>query len=250
MVGAVFARPVATHTPAFMTPRSRYTILTALVLTLSSCSREEAANPAPAAGDAVPAPAQAEAGQVRLRVLFLGDSITAGYGLDPDQAFPALLQRRADSLGLAVDMVNAGLSGETSAGGLRRIGWLLRQPVDILVLELGGNDGLRGVAVPDIRRNLEGIIDSLRARAPEARVVLAGMMIPPNLGSEYTAAFRDVYPAVARSRDAVLIPFLLEDVGGVAERMLDDGIHPNAEGHAVMAETVWETLAPMLPDSR
>lgn len=249
MVGAVFARPVATHTPAFMTLRSRYTILTALVLALSSCAREEAANPASESDDSGRAPTTLDAGQPRLRVLFLGDSITAGYGLDPDQAFPALLQRRADSLGLAVDMINAGLSGETTAGGLRRIGWLLRAPVDILVLELGGNDGLRGVPVTDIRRNLEGIIDSLRVRAPEARVVLAGMMIPPNLGAEYTAAFRAVYPEVARSRETVLIPFLLEDVGGVTERMLDDGIHPNAEGHAVMAETVWETLAPMLRES-
>lgn len=183
-------------------------------------------------------------------MLFLGDSITAGYGLDPDQAFPALLQRRADSLGIAVDMVNAGLSGETSAGGLRRIGWLLRAPVDILVLELGGNDGLRGIPVSDTRNNLSGIIDSLRARVPEARIVLAGMMIPPNLGAEYTTAFRDLYPEVARAKDAVLIPFLLEDVGGIPERMLDDGIHPNAEGHAVMAETVWRTLAPLLSESR
>jgi acyl-CoA thioesterase I len=178
----------------------------------------------------------------RKTILFFGDSITAGYGIDEQEAFPALIQNRLDSLGLPWRAVNAGLSGETSAGGLRRIDWLLRQPVDILVLELGGNDGLRGVSPDDTRRNLEEIIDRTRAKYPEARIILAGMQIPPNLGPEYSAAFADVYPSVARNKQVELIPFILEGVGGIAELNLPDGIHPTAQGHRIVAETVWSTL--------
>jgi len=175
-------------------------------------------------------------------ILFFGDSITAGYGIDEQEAFPALIQQRLDSLGLAWRAVNAGLSGETSAGGLRRIDWLLRQPIDILVLELGGNDGLRGVSPDDTRRNLEEIIDRTRAKYPEVRIILAGMQIPPNLGPEYAAAFADVYPSVARNKQVELLPFILEGVGGIAELNLPDGIHPTAEGHRIVAETVWDHI--------
>jgi acyl-CoA thioesterase I len=178
----------------------------------------------------------------RKTILFFGDSITAGYGIDEQEAFPALIQLRVDSLGLPWKVVNAGLSGETSAGGLRRIDWLLQQPVDILVLELGGNDGLRGVSPEDTRRNLEEIIDRTRATYPDVRIILAGMQIPPNMGLEYATAFADVYPSVARSKQVELIPFILEGVGGVPDLNLADGIHPTAEGHRIVAETVWKGL--------
>lgn len=202
---------------------------------------------APSAGTAhaaPPAPAlQADADRT---ILFLGDSLTAGFGIDPALAFPALVGDRIEQLGWPWRVVNAGISGETSAGGLRRIDWLLRQRVDVLVLELGGNDGLRGIPPADTRANLQGIIERARARYPEAVIVIAGMQIPPNLGQQYTAAFRDLYPALAAANEATLIPFLLEGVGGVPELNLPDGIHPTAEGHRIVAETVWRALGPLL----
>jgi acyl-CoA thioesterase I len=183
-----------------------------------------------------------ESADSRKTILFFGDSITAGYGIDEQEAFPALIQQRLDSIGLQWRAVNAGLSGETSAGGLRRIDWLLRQPVDVMVLELGGNDGLRGVSPDDTRRNLEEIIDRTRAKYPDVRIILAGMQIPPNLGPEYAAAFAGLYTDVARSKQVELIPFILEGVGGISELNLPDGIHPTAEGHKILAETVWAKL--------
>lgn len=179
-------------------------------------------------------------------ILFLGDSITAGLGIGPEQAFPALIQARIDSLGLDYRVVNAGVSGETSAGGLRRIDWVLRRPADIVVIELGANDGLRGTPVETTRANLQAIIDSVRARQPEADIVLAGMQVPPNLGADYTEAFREIYPGLARENDLALIPFVLEGVGGVRRLNLPDGIHPTAEGHRIVAENVWRVLAPLL----
>ncbi|MDH3497980.1 MAG: arylesterase [Gemmatimonadota bacterium] len=179
-------------------------------------------------------------------VLFLGTSLTAGYGLADDQAFPALIQQRVDSIGLRYRMVNAGVSGETSAGGLRRIGWLLREPVAVLVLELGANDGLRGQSVAAMRANLQAIIDSTRAIHPDVAVVIAGMEAPPNMGGAYTRAFREAFPALARANDATLIPFLLDGVAAVPSLNQADGIHPTAEGQALMAETVWRYLAPIL----
>lgn len=183
----------------------------------------------------------------RLRVLVLGNSIAAGAGVSTDDAFPVRLQHRVDALDWPVTVQNAGVSGETTAGGLRRIGWLLDEPVDVLVLELGGNDGLRGVDPAVTRQNLEGIIDTTLATYPEANVLLAGMQIPPNLGSQYTAQFRQVYPAVAQQYDRVtLIPFVLEDVAGVDSLMQDDGIHPTAAGHRYVAQNVWTHLRPLL----
>ena len=183
-------------------------------------------------------------------ILFLGNSLTAGYGLDPDDAFPARIQARIDSLGWNFRVVNAGLSGETSAGGLRRINWLLRQPVDVLVLELGANDGLRGTPLDETRRNLQAIIDRAREKNPGIRIVIAGMEVPPNLGEAYTTEFRTLYADLADANDAALIPFLLDGVGGIPELNLPDGIHPTAEGHAILAGTVWDTLKPVLADLR
>ncbi len=214
-----------------------------LLTTALSCTNQtEVATKETNESRATESSASESSSDTRKTILFFGDSITAGYGIDEQEAFPALIQQRLDSLGHPWRAVNAGLSGETSAGGLRRIDWLLQQPVDIMVLELGGNDGLRGVSPEDTRRNLEEIIDRTRARYPNVRIILAGMQIPPNLGPDYAEAFADVYPSVARNKQVELIPFILEGVGGVEELNLPDGIHPTAEGHRIVAETVWRGL--------
>lgn len=179
-------------------------------------------------------------------VLFFGDSLTAGYGLDPALAFPALVQERIDERGWDYRVVNAGVSGETTSGGLRRINWLLGQEVDVLVLELGANDALRGTDLALTEENLQGIIDRARVRYPDVEIVLAGMQVPPNLGADYTAAFAALFERLAEANEAHLIPFLLADVGGVRELNLADGIHPNAEGHRRVADNVWAVLAPIL----
>ncbi len=182
----------------------------------------------------------------RQTILFLGDSLTAGYGLDEARAFPALIQTKIDSLGWAFDAVNGGLSGETSAGGLRRVNWLLRRKTDVLVLALGGNDGLRGIPVSEMQQNLQGIIDQARQKYPDIQIVLVGIEAPPNLGETYAAAFRAVFPTLAKKNHVPLIPFLLQGVGGIPELNLPDRIHPNAEGHRIVAETVWRALKPVL----
>jgi acyl-CoA thioesterase-1 len=182
------------------------------------------------------------------RILFFGDSITAGYGIDEDEAFPALIQQKIDSLNWSFEAVNAGLSGETSAGGLRRVDWMLRQPVSVFVLELGGNDGLRGIDLDATKKNLQKIIEKVEAKYPEAKIVVTGMQVPPNLGPEYTKKFKSMYPELAKKNDATLIPFLLKDVGGNDNLNQADGIHPTAKGHQVIAETVWDTLKPILQD--
>ena len=181
-------------------------------------------------------------------LLFFGDSLTAGFGLaDPAaEAYPALIQARIRDAGLPWRVVNAGLSGETTAGGLRRIDWTLRTPPDLFVLALGANDGLRGISPALMRSNLEEIIGRVRRRQPAARIVLAGMQMPPELGPEHAAAFARVFPEVAEKTGATLVPFLLDGVGGVAELNQGDRIHPNPAGHAVIAETVWKILQPLL----
>jgi acyl-CoA thioesterase-1 len=179
-------------------------------------------------------------------LLFFGDSLTAGYGLDPDEAFPALIQRKLEASGRPWRVVNAGLSGETTAGGLRRLDWILRQPVDIFIIELGGNDGLRGIDPTTSRSNLELMIKRIRERYPDVKVVLAGMQMPTNMGPDYTRQFAAMYPDLAQKLQVTLIPFLLEGVGGVPALNLPDGIHPTAEGHQIVAETVWRALQPLL----
>lgn len=180
------------------------------------------------------------------RILFFGDSITAGHGIDAENAFPALIQQKIDSLDWNFKAVNAGLSGETSAGGLRRIDWMLRQPVSVFVLELGGNDGLRGIDLDATKQNLQKIIDKVEAKYPDAKIVIAGMQVPPNLGPDYTEKFKELYPDLAEQNNATLIPFLLKDVGGNPELNQPDGIHPTEKGHKIVAETVWDTLKPIL----
>ena len=179
-------------------------------------------------------------------ILFFGNSLTAGLGLEPEEAFPALIQDRIDSLGLDYEVVNAGLSGETTAGGRNRIDWVLNQDVDVFILELGANDGLRGVPVEESRRNLQAIINTVRQKNPETEIILAGMQMPPNMGQEYTTNFRNMFPDLAEENDVHLIPFLLEDVGGIPELNQGDGIHPTAEGQKILAENVWDVLGPIL----
>ncbi|MDX1740622.1 MAG: arylesterase [Rhodothermales bacterium] len=180
------------------------------------------------------------------RILVLGNSITAGYGLPPEQAFPALLQARIDAAGYNYEVVNAGLSGETTAGGRRRIEWLLRRDAEVLVIELGGNDGLRGTDPSSMSDNLLAIIETARASNPEMRIVLGGMRMPMNMGGAYREEFESVYPEVADQTDVVLIPHILEGVGGVPSMNQPDGIHPTAEGQEIIAETVWQYLEPLL----
>jgi acyl-CoA thioesterase-1 len=179
-------------------------------------------------------------------VLFYGNSLTAGYGVEPAQAFPALVGEKIDSAGLNYQIVNAGLSGETTAGGKSRISWVLRQPVAVFVLELGGNDGLRGLPLKATRENLQAIMDTVRKKSPAATIVLAGMQIPPNLGTSYTKEFRELFKELADKNKAVLIPFLLENVGGIPKLNQRDGIHPTPEGHKIVANTVWNVLKPVL----
>jgi acyl-CoA thioesterase-1 len=176
-------------------------------------------------------------------IVFFGNSLTAGYGLQPSEAFPARIQEKIDSLNLPYNVVNAGVSGETTAGGNSRVDWILQQqPVDIFVLELGANDGLRGLPVEQTKRNLQSIIDKVRKIYPDAEIILAGMQLPPSLGLEYSASFGKVFPELARQNNIPLIPFILEGVGGEANLNLQDGIHPTAEGHRKLAENVWQEL--------
>lgn len=179
-------------------------------------------------------------------ILFFGDSLTAGYGLSPEEAFPALVEKKCLQHGTPCKVINAGLSGETSAGGLSRIDWILRQPIDVFVLELGANDGLRGLPLDQTRKNLQAIIEKVRAKNPKVKIVIAGMMVPPNLGPEYTTNFRKIFPELARQNNATLIPFLLQDVAGYEKLNLSDGIHPNPEGHRIVANNVYKVLSPLL----
>lgn len=179
-------------------------------------------------------------------ILFFGNSLTAGYGLDTEEAFPALIQNRIDSLGLNYTAINSGLSGETTSGGLNRLNWVLNQKVDVFVLELGANDGLRGIPLKETRNNLQSIIDLVKAKNPNTEIILAGMQIPPNMGQNYTTEFRKIYPDLAEKNKLQLIPFLLEGVAGIPELNLQDGIHPTAEGQKIVRDNIWGILKDLL----
>lgn len=179
-------------------------------------------------------------------IVFFGNSLTAGYGLSPEEAFPAIIQKKIDSLGLPYQVVNAGVSGETSSGGNTRIDWILQQPMDIFVLELGANDGLRGILLSETRKNLQSIIDKVKAKNPQTKLLFAGMQIPPNMGQKYSTEFRNMYGELSEKNSMALIPFLLEGVGGEPALNLEDGIHPTAEGHRIVAENVWKHLQSLL----
>ncbi|MBT8280285.1 MAG: arylesterase [Muriicola sp.] len=179
-------------------------------------------------------------------IVFFGNSLTAGMGLEPEQSFPAVISDKLDSLNLDYFVINAGISGETTAGGESRIGWLMRDPIDVFILELGANDGLRGIPLSETRENLQAIIDTVKENNPGVKIVLAGMQIPPNMGPEYTSEFRQIFPDLAEKNEVYLIPFLLEDVAGIPELNQADGIHPTIEGQRIVAENVWEILQPIL----
>ena len=224
-----------------------------LFAALSACSSDAPAPPPAATPAASQSGVSGAGGDDTLTIVYLGDSLTAGYGLPQgeDQAYPALIQARADSLGWNVRTVNAGVSGDTSAGGLRRVDWILnRGTVDVLVLALGANDGLRGLSVDAMKSNLEATIAKVREKNPDVRIVLAGMMVPTNMGGAYGQRFNAVYDEIAGEQSVELIPFLLDGVGGVRRLNQPDGVHPTAEGQRIMAETVWTTLRPVLEAAR
>lgn len=179
-------------------------------------------------------------------ILFFGTSLTAGYGLDVREAFPALIQKKINDLKLPYKVINAGLSGETSAAGNSRIDWLLKQPIDVMVLELGANDGLRGLPLLETKNNLQQIIDKVKKKYPKVKIVLAGMQIPPSMGADYSNQFKSLFPELARKNDLVLVPFLLQGVGGIPDLNQGDGIHPTAAGQKILAENVWKQLQPIL----
>jgi acyl-CoA thioesterase-1 len=225
-----------------------------LVVVLAACASEDRGSAAPPGAPPggpkgphyteEPAAVAAAPSASRPRIVALGDSLTAGLGLAPDQAYPALLQKRVDAAGLNYEVVNAGVSGDTSAGGLRRIDWALEGDVKVLIVALGGNDALRGLPVEQLRQNLTTIVE--RARARHITVILAGMEAPPNFGAAYTTAFRQSYREVAAQHGAVLIPFLLDGVAGLPDMNQGDGIHPTAAGAEKVADTVWSALRPIV----
>lgn len=216
-----------------------------LLLALAGCDREEPAAPPPPIATSSPATRAAEpSADGRPRVAFLGDSLTAGYGLEAEQAFPAIVGQLLAGEAMPIHVLNAGVSGDTTAGGLRRIDWVLRQKPDIVVIGLGGNDGLRALPPTESEENLRKIVQ--KSRDAGASVLLLGMLIPPNYGPEYVAQFREVYPRLAKELNVPLVPFLLEGVGGDPKLNLPDGIHPTAEGHQRIARTVLPYLKPLV----
>jgi acyl-CoA thioesterase I len=216
----------------------RYVLLLGLVAGLLACDQRREDSPATTTP---PTPTSH-----RPSVLFLGTSLTAGLGIDPEQAYPALIQRKIDSAGLNYRVINAGVSGETSAGALRRVDWLFREPISVLVVETGANDGLRGLSPDSLRANIQAIFDRARQLRPPPKLVLLGMRVPPNYGRSYSQRFQAIYPELARANHAALVPFLLQGVGGLAQLNQSDGIHPTAEGQQKLAASVWEVLEPVL----
>jgi len=180
-------------------------------------------------------------------ILFFGDSLTAGYGLDDvSEAFPGVVQKKIDSAKLPYKVINAGLSGETTAGGKGRIGWILKQKTDVFVLELGANDGLRGTPIKETAKNLQDIVDSVKKKYPAAKLMITGMMVPPNMGAAYANDFKAIFPAIAAKNNMTLMPFLLKDVAGVPSLNQKDGIHPTAEGARIVGNNVWAVLKNIL----
>lgn len=209
-----------------------------LVLVLQSCSDPKTTKQSTGGTNAM-----VKNAENKNTILFFGDSLTAGYGLeDPAQAFPSLIQQKIDDLNLPYKVVNAGVSGETTAGGKGRIDWILKQKIDVFVLELGANDGLRGIPVEETSRNLQFITDKVKAKYPNARIILAGMMVPPNMGADYAKAFEQIFPKIATKNSMSFMPFLLEGVAGDRKLNQGDGIHPTAEGHKIIAENLWPIL--------
>lgn len=215
-----------------------------LVCAAMACSSPSDTNsPTPPEAESVDA---IKTAQTMKKVLCFGNSLTAGYGLDRDSAFTSILQRRIDSLGWPAEIINAGVSGETTSGGLSRLEWMLNEPIDIFILELGANDGLRGINPAETEKNLQAMIDAVWKKNPNIPIILAGMQVPPNMGDKYIDAFRSIYPRLAEKNQIYLIPFLLQGVAGIPALNQADGIHPNNEGEKIVAEVVWQYLEPVL----
>ena len=198
---------------------------------------------------AAEAPASAAPAGESLRkpvVLFFGTSLTAGAGLDPEQAFPALIEKKAEAEGLPIEVINAGLSGETTAGAVRRIDWVLRTPADLVVIEGGANDALRGLSPEAARVNIERVIAAVRQKQPAAKIALVQMEAPPNLGPAYTRRFGTIYADIAKKENIPLLPFLLSGVAGIPGLNQPDGVHPNAAGERIVADNLWRALKPII----
>jgi acyl-CoA thioesterase-1 len=223
---------------------SQYTSFTMILFLLAffSCGPKAAETQSTDAKQEEKAAVQTE----KKTILFFGNSLTAGWGLEPEEGFTGIIQHRIDSLGLDYQVINGGLSGETTASGLNRLDWFLEDEPYVFVLELGGNDGLRGIAVAETKKNLQRIIELVREKYPETQILLAGMQIPPNMGQAYSEDFRSIFPDLAKEENVTLIPFLLEGVAGDPDLNLPDGVHPSKEGHRIVAETVWQYLKPLL----
>jgi acyl-CoA thioesterase-1 len=216
-----------------------------LVLSLIACnSNQQKPDQGSVKSDTIQAAAETV---TKKTILFFGNSLTAGYGLDdPSNAFPSLIQKRIDSLKLSYTVVNAGVSGETSSGGNSRIDWILKQPVDVFILELGANDGLRGIPITETAKNLQSIIDKVKANNKDVKIILAGMLVPPNMGPDYSKAFKDLFPELAKKNATSFIPFILEGVAGEEKLNQGDGIHPTMQGHRMVMENVWAALKDIL----
>lgn len=217
-----------------------------LNITLVSCGERTKEDPSDLNSDPQLINDEPEESKDDKTILFFGTSLTAGLGVELEEAYPALIQNKIDSLKLNYRVINAGLSGETTASGKNRLNWVLNQPVDVFVLELGANDGLRGVPLQETRNNLQIIIDEVKLKNKNVDIILAGMELPPNMGPEYTDEFRTIFSDLAKKNELSLIPFLLKNVGGISELNQQDGIHPTAEGQKIIAQNVWEVLFPIL----
>lgn len=213
-----------------------------LITALTACGSSDTKKLQGKSADSLSTGAMAE----KKNILFFGNSLTAGLGVEPAEAFPAIIGNKIDSLQLPYTITNAGLSGETTAAGKARIGWILKQKVDVFVLELGANDGLRGIPVSETKKNLQSIVDQVKAKYPEAKLLITGMEVPPNMGSKYASEFRVIFAELAKENNMALVPFLLDKVGGVPELNQNDGIHPTPEGHKILAGNVWAVLKDLL----
>jgi len=221
---------------------SLLTIVILIVLVVASCNSKKTDNVTKAEEKQPVLTNKKETNTKKQTILFFGNSLTAGYGLDPEESFPSRIEDIVDSLGLPYNVVNAGLSGETTSGGLNRIDWVLSQKVDVFVLELGANDMLRGLPVAETKKNLKAIMDRVKSKYPEAKIVLAEMMAAPNMGADYRSAFQQLYTDLSISESVMLMPFFLSKVVDKQEFILPDGKHPNAEGQKIVAATIWEFL--------